>query len=225
MENICRPIEEALVALKIPLKTGVAYGTVWEAGVNAAQYKVPLTDTSVINVNFPLFSFCSMMSKATALLLPHNATEAGSFVSFDLQYIGRKLQSNRALQGYWAKLVHSHAVFDRAKGVPRLRLSYQEPVARTRYLLCQAMELFAVGHEYGHHIEDHSLGGIAGADADFGNISHRHEHEADLISALVSSQIGANPNAPNLFASTGAGAVLMLGATDLVRRAASNKYR
>lgn len=76
------------------------------------------------------------------------------------------------------------------------------------------MELFAVAHEYGHHVLLH---GAAESSAPKGD-GTQMEHDADGFGRMVSMAIGSNSEPPNPFAISGAGAVLMLGALDLVRR-------
>jgi hypothetical protein len=197
----------------------VAYGVLRESGIEASQQQVPLTDASVINIHLPLLTFCSQISKAIALTLPYEKDNDGAKVIFDLQKIGRNLETNRDLQLYWAKIITSYAQFGKPVGIPRVLLKRDE-IGVTRSLIMQAMELFAVGHEYGHHLGAHSLGGVAGAEGVFGADLHGQEHEADMISALLSIRIGARTDVRNLYAHSGVGATLILGTRDLVRRAA-----
>jgi hypothetical protein len=218
MEGLCRPVEEALHALGISLKGSVAYGTLLQAGIDASQLRVPLTSASVIGLNVALITFCSAVSKAVALTLPYEMIEGTQYVAFNIERMRQILQAQPNLSWYWAEIVRSYALHRKPVGVPRVVLR-QDAVGHTRGLIRHAMELFAVGHEYGHHVEEHSLGGIAAAGGEFGVDLHRQEHEADLLSALLSIRIGANKDTPNLYAYAGVGAIMMLGTRDLVRRA------
>jgi hypothetical protein len=76
------------------------------------------------------------------------------------------------------------------------------------------MELFAVAHEYGHHVEQHSIGEIVGAGGEFIPNLHAQEHEADLFSATLCLRIGEKSVPHDIYAMSGIGAIAMLGTRD-----------
>jgi hypothetical protein len=57
-------IESACEALKMPLKSGVVIGVQPIASFQATQYRVPLTDASILSIGVHLFPLCSLISKA-----------------------------------------------------------------------------------------------------------------------------------------------------------------
>lgn len=76
------------------------------------------------------------------------------------------------------------------------------------------MEVFAVAHEYGHHLLKHGLADSSVETADlFGD-----EHDADGFARLVSIVIDSEEESLNPYARSGVGAILMLGSLDLVTR-------
>jgi hypothetical protein len=85
------------------------------------------------------------------------------------------------------------------------------------------MEVFAIGHEYGHHIAQHNAGDAACSSVSYEN-SLRFELEADEIAWTVSAMLGAAGFAGeptkvvNAWMQSGAGAVLFLVAADLIRQ-------
>jgi hypothetical protein len=84
-----------------------------------------------------------------------------------------------------------------------------------RGILVDAMEVFAVAHEYGHHCLMH---GVTASSADR-NSSFQLEHDADLFARCVSGALGQDEGKDFLY--SGAGGALMLGAMDLVARTRS----
>lgn len=84
----------------------------------------------------------------------------------------------------------------------------------TRVQMLFAMELFAVAHEYGHHVLKHGVTDSSAVDRD----GMKMEYDADGFARMASMAIGTNEEPPNPFAASGAGSVLMLSALDIVRR-------
>jgi hypothetical protein len=86
--------------------------------------------------------------------------------------------------------------------------------------LSNSMGLFVVGHEYAHHILKHSLSGSASALGVELDLSHRMEHEADILGLLLSMRAGHDETPPNIFASFGVGAAVILTVIEYCRHAA-----
>ena len=78
--------------------------------------------------------------------------------------------------------------------------------------LLVAMELFAVAHEYGHHVMRHGVTDTSEEQTPF-----EDEHEADLFARQVSLVVGHE--GPNEFLNSGAGGAVVLGCIVLVARA------
>jgi hypothetical protein len=78
--------------------------------------------------------------------------------------------------------------------------------------LLDAMEVFAIADEYGHHALDHGLTTSANEETAF----FEQEHAADSFARGISLVIGKDENA--FFLLSGAGGALILGAIELISR-------
>jgi hypothetical protein len=82
-------------------------------------------------------------------------------------------------------------------------------------MLLRAVELFALAHEYGHHVMRHGV-----TDTSEDTTDHFfEEHQADIFARSASLEIGSREMPPNFYAMSGTGGVIILGALDLLRRA------
>jgi hypothetical protein len=82
-------------------------------------------------------------------------------------------------------------------------------------MLIRAVELFALAHEYGHHVMRHGVSDTSEGITD----SFVEEYQADIFARSACLAIGSRENPPNFYAMSGTGGVIILGALDLVRRA------
>lgn len=78
-------------------------------------------------------------------------------------------------------------------------------------------ELFIVAHEYSHHIRRHGVASSLSVDGIAGEESKEQELEADFFGALLSAHVGTENR--QMFARSGAAAVVALIAVDMLRRA------
>jgi hypothetical protein len=83
--------------------------------------------------------------------------------------------------------------------------------------LLQAVELFSIGHEYGHHVLAHGLVDSTAVEED----AFDQEHSADIFGQTMCMLGELNEPVCNVYAMSGVGAVLILGSLDLVRRASA----
>jgi hypothetical protein len=114
----------------------------------------------------------------------------------------------------WAKIISSYAIFDwqpQDLDLPSLMIEQD----MTRMKILSAMEQFVVAHEYGHHILKH--GDMVSTESKKDIILE--EYEADTFARGVSTAIGSWEDPINLYSMSGAGAVIILGALDLVEKA------
>src|SRR5258708_14209520 len=85
----------------------------------------------------------------------------------------------------------------------------------THIELLNAIEWFAIAHEYGHQVMKH---GQATSSAETRDIFN-DEHEADFFAGAACMELGNRAEPPNIYALSGVGGVIMLGMMDLIRRA------
>jgi len=215
MKTLCEEVETACGALGIPLHSGVAYGSSPTLDVDAARYAVHFTDASVITLSAGFISFCSHISKMFSLSLLHEPQGKMFSVCFKPSRVFAKIGSDPALKYYWTEIIGAYA-FGSGPLIVKQQL-VPSPASITRVHLLRAMELFSVAHEYAHHIGRHGKRDITGVGED--PIGKREEYEADLFALALSRYIGTNEQPQNLYAMSGAGAVLLLKCLECVRGA------
>jgi hypothetical protein len=91
----------------------------------------------------------------------------------------------------------------------------------TRGLILDAVEIFAVAHEYAHHILRHGRLTEASVDAANTDALRKEEFEADKLAILLGQLETGNTEHENLLTVSGAGAVIMLRASEMVANARS----
>ncbi|MEH2481923.1 hypothetical protein V1282_005280 [Nitrobacteraceae bacterium AZCC 2146] len=210
LNSIVDRVETACRKLEVPVRNGVVFGVSRLAGVVASQMPVLKTDTSIIEVTLPFITFCDLISK----VLAHTFVDQVN-ATFDLSpasILGR-LNAEPWIVEEWLRVLVSYAM----EGTPPAGLG-PAPEGRAlgvRALLLDAMEVFTIAHEYGHHALKHGI-----TEASISQESpFDEEHEADIFARIVSVAVSQlDPNAPDVFLVSGAGGALILGALDLVAR-------
>ena len=197
----------------VPIREGVVIGVSATDGLHAYQSEVPLTGASIIDFAMPFTTFCNQFAILLARNLRHDVDGERVAVNYDPSQIPNALHSDKELLAAWARLFARYAIEGWPQSIPR---SEQDAVRLpTRLHIVHAMELFAVAHEYGHHVLQHGSSDTSHPTSD----PTQMEHDADGFARMISIAVGSNMEPPNYFEITGAGGVLMLGSLDLVRRA------
>lgn len=203
-------VEAACRRAEVPIREGIAFGLQPALGLEASQLAVMGTEASIITVSQGFLPFCNLISKAVALSMAPD----GEGLSWDRDRVGAHLRDSPDVYRFWMQTLASYALTGALNpGLPMPELTL--PQQAMRFQVLKAMELFAVAHEYGHHVLRH--GNSAGTDEVRDAL--QDEHDADSFSRLIGITDGLNADPPNLITASGAGGVLMLGGIELVRRA------
>lgn len=219
--DIKRQIEKSCHALGYSLHDGVSVGILQAEATEAMQQSVMLTETSVIMMTGNLQMLIHRAAKLLALTVPFQVINNNQFKMSESLFDAIAL-ANRSekLRRDWANLFIDYAA---APGTPNRgdvvivtgleRQTIWEDISNS-------MSLFVVGHEYAHHILKHSLSGSASASGLDADLSHRMEHEADILGLLISMRAGHDETPPNIFASFGVGAAVILTVIEYCRHGA-----
>jgi hypothetical protein len=210
---LSQQIEAACQDLRIPLHSGVAYGSSASLRVSAEQTGVLMTDASVISLSTGFLTFCSSISRVISLSLPCELDGDRLDITFSPELVLAKIESSVDLRNYWQKVIGDYA-FGSGPLAGGHR-SVPHPASEVRKQLLFAMERFALAHEYGHHVAHHGRMAAIGADGDGNAIGH--EFEADVFALGLERYIGMRDVPPNIFSASGAGAVLLLKFHDCIR--------
>ncbi len=221
MLDLQQQIEAACDALGYQLRDGVSIGLLRAESTEAMQQPVMMTETSVIMMTENLHMLIHRTAKLLALTVPFEVVNGDQFkISENIADAVALVNSNAQLREEWAKLFIDYAV---APGTP-YRGEVVIVTGKERQTMWEdlggAMSLFVVGHEYAHHILKHSLSGsasVSGLDVD---ASHRMEYEADNLGLILSMRAGHDEAIPNIFASFGVGAAVVLTVIEYCRHAA-----
>jgi hypothetical protein len=147
--NLKTEIEEVAKDLSIPIPTELVVGTLPSGRVNAMAIKVPSSDDFVVLFESELFTFANLLSKVVAKAMPFTGVEKGMLrFSTDLD---RPLDSDvlrRFQEVLFAYLLHG-----RPSAAPPYIID--GPYIGLAGYLRHSMELFVLGHEYGHIIGKH----------------------------------------------------------------------
>jgi hypothetical protein len=196
----------------VAVREGVVIGVSVTDGLHAYQSEVPLTGASIIDFAMPFTTFCNQFAMLLARTLEHNVEGDRMALSCDPAFVRKALRNDTELRATWVRLFARYAIEGWPQSIPRTGQDTQR--LSTRLHMVHAMELFAVAHEYGHHVLLHGLSDSSLPTSD----PTQMEHDADGFGRMISIAIGSNAEPPNYFEITGAGGVLMLGSLDLVRR-------
>lgn len=211
-------IERAMEVFGFPLHEGVSLGVLHGAGTQATQQRVMMTDASVVMVTSNLLMLVHRTAKLLALSLPIEIDGEKFTPSYDLQKIGEYMDGLPDLQNAWDELFFDYALNFLSPANGRTVFVFGKEQQTLWDDLSEAMSLFIVGHEYGHHIAQHKLGDSVGVGGEEKKIQYKKEFEADIYAALLSAEAGELTERPNWFSLTGAGAVVILTMLDLIQR-------
>jgi hypothetical protein len=214
VERVIREVEEVCLEHGLPTYAGVVYGTDALLGLGIGQRAVLETEASIIEVSVHFLSFSNGLAKLLARTIPyHQVDDDQILVRQDIAAIRNILRNDIDLVHDWSEALASFAAVGVQPQGPSVPLN--EPQNAIRHLLLRAIELFAIGHEYGHHSMRH---GRVTSSEDSVTVAFQDEYSADLFGRGCSMAIGAREDEEYFYAVSGAGGVLILGSLELVRR-------
>jgi hypothetical protein len=159
--------------------------------VNACAVELPCSSRPFILFDSALFLYCHLFAKSFACCLPVVGREETLSFSVDKELVQERIEGMPELVSRLNDLLTAYVV----TGSPS-RAKQFTPEADYVHLidiLRDGMELFVVAHEFGHVYSGHLSDILKRANLHendlFGNnLSHRHEHEADIVGLLLTLQ-------------------------------------
>jgi hypothetical protein len=204
--NLCRRVEEACDKIEGLNARNVITGIEPRLGVFASRMGVILTNASIVTVGSQIFRFCNVVSKAlaqTVLIDPQGWDNLD-----DTNALRKKVCVRSDVIAYWFQIIASFSMLGTSIFVP---LKVPPPAqANLRSEILDALEIFAIAHEYAHHILKH--GRLQSASSDTGkNDAARHEEfEADTLAIAISQLVTGNQLNENVLMLSGVGMVVFL---------------
>lgn len=213
-------VEAAATSLGYDLHGGVSAGILNSHDLEAMQQPVFMTAASVILITEKLGLLRVWLSKLLAKTIPFERLEEGFRPESDISLTAKRLASDPELQAHWNWFFYLHALFPHEQVRHPILMSESKEENTFWGDLSEAMDLFVLSHEYGHHLARHSVGGELSVEGEDVLTSHAKELEADRIAAQLCAMAGASlKGSANYFAVSNTGAVCILYVLELIRRA------
>jgi hypothetical protein len=218
-EHLRLLIEQSAARIGFKLHGGVSIGVLHGSGSEAMQQHVMMTNASVVLVTSNLLLMTHRLAKLLALSLPIKLFGEEQFTPvYDLKQIEINMLNNEILKSAWREFFLDHASDPKSPSAGSPVFVFGKEKQTLWDDLSESMELFIVGHEYGHHIAKHRLGEEAQALGEDWVARHKKEFEADIYGILLSAEAGQCNERPNWFALTSVGAVIVLTVLELNRQ-------
>lgn len=222
LDRLARPIENAAIELNIENRDKVHFVVEPKAGPFLSKVNVVMTDQSIITMGSFFPRYCGLISRAfirTMLLAPMSVGN-----EFDEAFLRSELRKRPDLLLYWWQIFLSFALTGTHIMAPF------KPSTKDEMLLMEqvafSMEIFGLGHEYGHHALNHgrAVGGVSEA--------HREEFEADSFAMEICNLVEAKQryawikgqDIQNPYLWTGAGGILLLSSLEVFRKVKDSIY-
>jgi len=233
LASIARGVDAACDALGLDLQKGIVRGVLPVRGLGALSSDFYGTGVAIVAIDGSLVPFTGMLTDLLAASFEYRETENGLAIVMDearcLERItgGKTLleSSEDAREGRETLVHHWERFFLHFAGLsmPWPKAALTEAQEAIKFQLTSAMEVFVVGHEYGHHIKKHNTGSSATSSLP-SDEAHRNELEADQVAWTIAKFLGAvgfagkSTDVRNTWMEASAGAVAYLTAAEVVRR-------
>lgn len=214
LRGVTERVRSAGKAIGLPQGGDVTFGASSELGLNASQLAIFDTDSSIIELSQSFIPFCNIVARLLAKTFAHSPQGEGFQVSFDAKTALQRVRADRSLARGWFRVFCAYALTGWMPYWELVTMANPGEMA-TRILMLEAIELFVVGHEFGHHALGH---GVVRGSVPNSRVRET-ELEADIYASLISLEAGHNSVPQNYLAMSRAGAIAILHALEWVRRA------
>lgn len=198
LNTLFAKIDETAKRINCKIAKRPIIGTAFSKSFNAFAVRVPDTKENVIVFESELFTLCNLLAKIIASCLPDFKIGEKVSFSYTKDRIENHLRTNPIISQRFADFV-DNAILE---GQPNKTKQYflSDIVGKLHYELLNSLELFIVGHEYGHifagHLDKAILVKTMIGDEEFSKIKPdwQMEYEADFhgVNLLVNSDNSRN---------------------------------
>jgi hypothetical protein len=233
LANIARGVNRACEVLGLDVQKGVVRGLLRSRGIGAFSSDFYGTGVAIVGIDASVVPFTGMLTDLFAETFDYRDTEDGLAVAMNAadclkRATGGKTvaESSQDAQEGRETLIHRWERF--FLHFAGLSFAWSRPTLTRmqeimKFQITSAMEVFVVGHEYGHHIHRHNAGPSATSSVSRED-AERYEFEADRTAWAIAKYLGAAGFAGtpteyrNTWMESSAGAVAYLVAAEVVRR-------
>lgn len=219
---LCESLDDACEKLGFDLGEGVWGGIGHLPGLAAHTEPLSAPPIALIYAESDFFLFCQLLSKGMALSTPltfDGAPPGKVGMSRSADEVLAKIEGDSRLVEYWEQFARLFATTNSKEWSNYYSLDEQQRSVYWQHLL--ALELFALGHEYGHIIcrEKHSPHGTASAGGADPASQMEEELKADMYGVVLSRFAGGHMDPQSFDAMAGVGATTLFSALHLIERA------
>jgi len=220
LESYTREIEQVISQLGISLRSGVSPGILHGDGLEAMQMPVMTTQASVVLMTSHLTTLIYRLAKLMArTVIIQPPTDGVSQLVWDVDTVMPSMIADTELHQDWRMFFLDCCKNPKAPDIGSPIVVSGEHKIHLIADLGEAMTWFVLAHEYGHHVHEHSLGGVAQVGGEAPAVAQAKEREADTLGAIVCMTLGqTNQRGPNHCAKVNVGAVLILSVLDFIKR-------
>jgi hypothetical protein len=154
VEQLNNQIRDVIASSSVKLRGVPVFGTLPTRRVNARTFAVPGTNNVVIAFEDQLFTFALLFSKAVVYAFPERQeSSGGAGFSTSKEEIRKRIETHPEPRRRFQEVLAAYLL----AGTPSAAPPYfqAQPHATLSSILRQSMELFILGHEYGHFIGNH----------------------------------------------------------------------
>jgi len=228
LDYIASGVDLACEALGLDTGKGVVRGVLPMRGLAAMSSDFFGTGVAIVSIQASLVTFTDWLANLIVSTAFYGEDSTGPWVKLDSDECLNRVATDEELRFEWERLFLHFAGLSVGS---KLEVSIMTDAVLTeiqnivKFQLTSAMEVFAIGHEYAHHIERHNAGETVASHPSRDD-AHRFEFEADEIAWRISRFLGAagfagdfeKPPRRNKWMESCAGAVCILFSADAIKR-------
>ncbi len=159
IDSLNKEIQQVISSLSIKIDSKPIIGTLPTREVNARAFPVPGTELVIIAFDEQIFNFAYLFSKAVANAIPDSSRQNGkTFFEISEEKVRKRIVSNPEVLTRFQEVLQAYLL----EGLPGAAPQYYQPEPHLSLstIICRSMELFILGHEYGHFIQNHLFDGL-----------------------------------------------------------------
>lgn len=154
LNKLFKTIDEAAEILSLKTKNNPYFGTAYSKEYNAFACEVPDTEEHLIIIESEMFMLANLLSKIIASCLPEfKILETTIEFSTRKEDIRKHIKDNPIILKRFIDLTYNSIYLGRPSKAEQYYID--EQLGRLTWELLNSLELFVVGHEYGHITGNH----------------------------------------------------------------------
>lgn len=189
LQQLIRDLRTSIDEFKLELCKEPIFGTLPSGNINGVALSFSNSRYWLIVFEVGLFGFANLFCKAVANAFPSVGDKQDEKLTFSIEphMVVEEIENNPDLIKKFADVLFSYVIEgDPHQAEPYLPKKDRIPLI---HLLCRGMELFVVGHEYGHclagHLERINEVELSSAPDRPNSEVWEKEYEADIIGAML----------------------------------------